>query len=72
MKYLHKEFKTAINKLKYPDSWFWSRYTINPYSGCEHACIYCDARRKQIIEFIEPILEKSKDLKQKKGLDKFL
>ncbi|MFX0072700.1 MAG: radical SAM protein [Candidatus Hermodarchaeota archaeon] len=44
VKYLKKEFKSALNKLKYPDSWFWARYTINPYSGCEHACIYCDAR----------------------------
>ena len=44
VKYSYKEFKTALNKLKYPDTWFWSRYTINPYSGCEHACIYCDAR----------------------------
>jgi DNA repair photolyase len=44
MKYIDKEFKTAINKLKYPDGWFWCRYTLNPYSGCEHACIYCDAR----------------------------
>ena len=41
--YLEKRYKTALNKLKYPDSWFWCRYTINPYSGCEHACIYCDA-----------------------------
>lgn len=44
VKYLKKQYKTALNKLKYPDSWFWCRYTINPYSGCEHACIYCDAR----------------------------
>ncbi len=41
---IYKEYKTALNKLKYPDSWFWGRYTINPYSGCAHACIYCDAR----------------------------
>ena len=47
VKYLHKEFKTALNKLKYPDSWFWCRYTINPYSGCLHACIYCDARSER-------------------------
>ncbi|MFX1340997.1 MAG: radical SAM protein, partial [Promethearchaeota archaeon] len=45
--YKNKEFKTAINKLKFPDSWFWARYTINPYSGCEHACIYCDARSQR-------------------------
>ncbi len=44
VKIVEKEFKTALNKLKYPDSLFWARYTINPYSGCEHACVYCDAR----------------------------
>ncbi len=44
VKYIYKEFKSVLNKLKYPDSWFWSRYTLNPYSGCAHACIYCDAR----------------------------
>ena len=44
---VYKEFKTALNKLKYPDSWFWARYTTNPYSGCAHACIYCDARSQR-------------------------
>jgi len=44
VKVIYKRYKTALNKLKYPDSWFWGRYTINPYSGCAHACIYCDAR----------------------------
>jgi len=44
VKYTSKRFKTALNVLKYPDSWFWCRYTLNPYQGCEHACIYCDAR----------------------------
>ncbi len=47
VKYIYKEFKTTLNKLKYPDSWFWSRYTLNTYSGCEHACIYCDARSQR-------------------------
>lgn len=47
VKVVHREFKTAINKLKYPDSWFWCRYTINPYSGCAHTCIYCDARSQR-------------------------
>lgn len=47
VKYIHKEFKSTINKLKYPDSWFWSRYTLNTYSGCAHACIYCDARSQR-------------------------
>lgn len=46
-KVTYREFKTALNKLKYPDSWFWCRYTINPYSGCAHTCIYCDARSER-------------------------
>jgi len=45
--YRYKEFKSVINKLKYPDSWFWARYTLNTYSGCAHACIYCDARSQR-------------------------
>jgi len=45
--YIYKEYKTALNKLKFPDSWFWARYTSNPYSGCEHVCIYCDARSQR-------------------------
>ncbi len=47
VKYIYKEFKSALNKLKFPDSWFWSRYTLNTYSGCAHACIYCDARSQR-------------------------
>jgi DNA repair photolyase len=47
VEYTYKEFKSVLNKLKYPDSWFWSRYTLNPYSGCAHACIYCDARSQR-------------------------
>jgi len=47
VKYTYKEFKSVLNKLKFPDSWFWSRYTLNTYSGCAHACIYCDARSER-------------------------
>ncbi|MFX1327985.1 MAG: radical SAM protein [Promethearchaeota archaeon] len=47
VKYIYKEFKSVLNILKYPDSWFWSRYTLNTYSGCAHACIYCDARSQR-------------------------
>jgi DNA repair photolyase len=47
IRYRYKAFKTIINKLKFPDSWFWARYTLNPYSGCEHSCIYCDARSQR-------------------------
>ncbi len=47
MNYVYKEYKTALNKLKFPDSYFWCRYTLNPYVGCQHACVYCDARSKR-------------------------
>ena len=42
--YQEKEFKTILNKGKWIDSWFWGRYTINPYNGCQFGCVYCDAR----------------------------
>lgn len=44
VKYLPKDFKTILNKLKFIDSWFWCRYTLNPYNGCEFSCTYCDSR----------------------------
>nr|MDO8115249.1 radical SAM protein [Candidatus Sigynarchaeota archaeon] len=45
--YTVKQYKGIVNKLKYIDSWFWCRYTINPYNGCEHDCIYCDGRSRK-------------------------
>ncbi len=61
VKYIYKEFKSVLNKLKYPDSWFWSRYTLNTYSGCAHACIYCDARsqRYYLEDFENKVIIKS-------------
>jgi DNA repair photolyase len=44
IKYIPKEVKTILNKYKFIDSWFWCRYSINPYNGCEFACTYCDSR----------------------------
>jgi len=46
-KYEVKQYKGIINKLKLIDSWFWCRYTINPYNGCEHDCVYCDGRSQK-------------------------
>lgn len=42
--YTHKEFKSILIKRKFIDNWFWTRYGINGYNGCEHSCIYCDSR----------------------------
>jgi len=39
--------KSMINKLGHVDEWFWASYTVNPYRGCAHGCIYCDARANQ-------------------------
>ena len=46
-RYEVKEFKGIVNKLKFIDSWFWCAYTINPYNGCVHDCIYCDGRSRK-------------------------
>ncbi|MBD3226763.1 MAG: hypothetical protein GF329_01125 [Candidatus Lokiarchaeota archaeon] len=45
MKYEKIKANTRIlNLYKNADPWFWISGSINPYRGCEHACIYCDGR----------------------------
>ncbi|MHA2250506.1 MAG: radical SAM protein [Candidatus Kariarchaeaceae archaeon] len=59
--FTHKQYKSALNRIKYIDSWFWTRYTINPYNGCQIGCIYCDSRSKKYhlpVEFEENIIIK--------------
>jgi DNA repair photolyase len=46
-KYEMKQVKSMLNVMKCIDGWFWCKYTTNPYVGCEHACIYCDARSQK-------------------------
>jgi DNA repair photolyase len=40
--YLEQEAKSLVNKVTSPDVGMW--YSMNPYMGCEHGCIYCYAR----------------------------
>lgn len=40
--YLEVHSKTILNKVTSPDTRF--SYSMNPYQGCEHGCIYCYAR----------------------------
>lgn len=41
-KYISVQPKTIINPVKSPDLNF--AYSINPFQGCEHGCVYCYAR----------------------------
>jgi len=47
MEYRPYQARSMINRLKHVDDWFWTRYTLNPYRGCAHLCVYCDARDNQ-------------------------
>ena len=40
--YLEDHAKSIVNKVDSPDVGMW--YSMNPYQGCEHGCIYCYAR----------------------------
>ena len=40
--YIENHSKTIVNKVESPDVGM--GYSMNPYAGCEHGCIYCYAR----------------------------
>lgn len=40
--YLETHAKTIVNKVESPDIGL--EYSMNPYQGCEHGCVYCYAR----------------------------
>ena len=37
--YIEMHSKTIVNKVESPDVGM--SYSMNPYAGCEHGCIYC-------------------------------
>jgi DNA repair photolyase len=40
--FIYDESKSIVNEVKSPDVGM--SYSLNPYQGCEHGCIYCYAR----------------------------
>jgi hypothetical protein len=40
--HIEQDAKSLVNKVDSPDVGMW--YSMNPYQGCEHGCIYCYAR----------------------------
>jgi DNA repair photolyase len=40
--YIEQEARSIVNKVDSPDVGMF--YSMNPYAGCEHGCIYCYAR----------------------------
>lgn len=40
--YIEQQVKSIVNKVESPD--LGMMYSMNPYAGCEHGCIYCYAR----------------------------
>ncbi len=40
---IHDHPRTILNKVDSPDM-PWMKWTLNPYRGCEHGCVYCYAR----------------------------
>lgn len=41
------EVKTAFNKSYFSNHMFGGMYTMSPYMGCSHGCIYCDGRAEK-------------------------
>jgi DNA repair photolyase len=39
--------RQVLNKHKRPDHWFWTRYTVHPYIGCQHGCEFCYCRENK-------------------------
>lgn len=40
--FIHERPKKVVNKISSPDVGM--EYSLNPYQGCEHGCVYCYAR----------------------------
>jgi len=52
--------KSILTKYKQADFWFGIKYSMNVYRGCQHQCIYCDARSQcyQLENFNDSVIIK--------------
>jgi DNA repair photolyase len=68
--YLEVFPKTIVNKIKSPDVGM--LYSMNPYQGCEHGCIYCYARNTHEFWGYSPGLDFERKILVKKDAPKLL
>lgn len=64
-KYIEVHPKTILNKVTSPDLGF--GYSMNPYQGCEHGCIYCYARNSHEYWDFSPGLDFEQNIMVKKN-----
>ncbi|WP_411893879.1 PA0069 family radical SAM protein [Winogradskyella sp. A2] len=69
-KYLNVFPKTIVNKVTSPDVGM--AYSMNPYQGCEHGCIYCYARNSHEFWGFGPGLDFERNILVKKDAPKLL
>ena len=62
--------KMIVNKVHSPDLRF--KYSINPYQGCEHGCVYCYARNSHQYWGYGPGLDFEKQILIKRDAPKLL
>ena len=68
--YIEVKPKSIVNKVDSPDLSI--NYSLNPYQGCEHGCIYCYARNSHMYWGYEPGIDFESKILVKKDAAKLL